>query len=54
MPHKNMFNPPFSVIFPNTFYRSNTNGNHLLAIVFPYWNPCIHLECRLINCIGCY
>ncbi len=36
MPHKSMFNPPFSAIFLHTFYSSRTNNNYLLKIVLSY------------------
>ncbi len=36
MPHKSMFNPPFSAIFFDTFYGSHVDGNYLLKNVFPY------------------
>lgn len=34
MPYKSLFNPPFSAIFVETFYKSQTNGNYLLLFSF--------------------
>jgi hypothetical protein len=48
MPFRSLFNPPFSAMFFETFYRSNSDDNHLLEIFLP-WNLCICLEYRFIN-----
>lgn len=36
MTHNNMFNPPFSAIFYQTFYLSKANDNYLLGTIFLY------------------
>jgi hypothetical protein len=36
MSHKNMFNPPCSVIFFKTFYRFHIDNNYLFYIVVSY------------------
>jgi hypothetical protein len=36
MPHKSMYNPPFSAIFFDIFYRSHNNSNYLLKTILPY------------------
>jgi hypothetical protein len=36
MPHKSMFNLPFSPIFFDTIYGSHIDRNYLLKSVFPY------------------
>jgi hypothetical protein len=35
-PHKNFFNPPFSAISFETFYRLHNDVNYLHQIVLPY------------------
>jgi hypothetical protein len=36
MPHKSLFNPPFSAIFFETFYKSHNDVNYLLKTVLTY------------------
>jgi hypothetical protein len=36
MPHKSLFNPPFSAMFFETFYGLHNDTNYLLQIVFLY------------------
>ncbi len=36
MPHKSLFNPPFSAIFFETFYGSQNDSNYLFETILPY------------------
>jgi hypothetical protein len=47
--HKNMFNPPFSAIFFDTFYKSHIDDNYLLKSVIPYLESLHSSRMRVYN-----
>ncbi len=53
MPYKSLFNPPFNAIFLEKFYKSQTDNDYLIEIVFCYLEALHSFDMQVYKFVKC-